>query len=562
MVLKRYLKEYNDGGSHNEDDRRKEIFDFFISKGYTPEQAAGIMGNFMQESRLSTTVVNESEGSVGLAQWNPSAKAGNRLGALKDFAKKNDMQWSDLRTQLEFVNYELDTKPYLGKKDLLEASTPQEAAIIFSNKYEIPSKKYAHNDKRVNYALDIYRTYAPQGVNTEPIKKDYTEKTVTEKDNTNYNREYKVEDRSQMIEAKPQEPVTKQQLLEELKLYEKTVQQQNLVKAQSQMQESEQPQLPYVEQAQQYQQQTQRFDPYNYIDIDTYQKGGIQIPKRVGVRKNEDGTVSSHKFSYTETDGKYTVYPTLFQNEDKSWVEFSNDNWEALKEARKRGEVIIFDSEEEAKKFSAGSWKNKQTNFQKGGVYDDKDSNPEKTYQSGTSETLTNLGKNMASYFIGAKHSNLSESTYKPSKSSNKNSKYYTYEYLKNDVKKDLTGDTYINNVNTQQDNFKKQKPDYIPTYIKDKTFDSYYNYLSNSPKSSTVSGSSINLGHYKVSPGKDNKGKYISIYDKYDWNLFEELGLKGNSWEIYDRMYESDWGEIKDKEEQKGETKTANKKL
>ena len=174
-------------------------------------------------------------------------------------------------------------------------------------------------------------------------------------------------------------------------------------------------------------------------------------------------------------------------------------------------------------------------------------------YQSGTSETLTNLARNMASYFLGAKHSNLPESNYKPTIASDKNAKYYTYQYLKNDVKEDLLSDIYIKNTKTQQDNFKKQNPDYIPVYIKNKNFNDYYNFLSNAHKAGRMSGSSINLGQYKVSTGEDEKGRYLSIYDKYDWNLLKELGFNGNSWETYDRIYESEWDKIKMKKAKGG---------
>jgi len=173
---------------------------------------------------------------------------------------------------------------------------------------------------------------------------------------------------------------------------------------------------------------------------------------------------------------------------------------------------------------------------------------PKNKYQAGTSETLTNLARNMSSYFLGVKNSSLQESTYKPTISKDPNSKYKTYQYLKNDVKRDLMSDTYINNIKTQQDNFKKEKPEYIPNYVKKGNFDSYYNYLNNSPKSGRVSGSSINLGQYKTSAGKDERGEYISIYDKYDWNLFEQLGFKGNSSEIYDRIYKDEWNKINTK--------------
>ena len=100
-----------------------------------------------------------------------------------------------------------------------------------------------------------------------------------------------------------------------------------------------------------------------------YQVGGEQaIPKRNGVRKNSDGTESTHLMATETLDGKnWFSFPTLFQNEDSTWVDMSNKPWiEAYKEANKRGEVINFGTDKEAAiKFGEGSWK-KQVGGQQG----------------------------------------------------------------------------------------------------------------------------------------------------------------------------------------------------
>ena len=86
---------------------------FFVSNGYTPAQAAGLMGNFEAESNLDTTVVSEiydetgtrtSERSQGIAQWNPAA---GRLQELFAFANSIRRPWDDYQTQLRFVIHEL-----------------------------------------------------------------------------------------------------------------------------------------------------------------------------------------------------------------------------------------------------------------------------------------------------------------------------------------------------------------------------------------------------------------------------------------------------------------------
>lgn len=86
---------------------------------------------------------------------------------------------------------------------------------------------------------------------------------------------------------------------------------------------------------------------------------------RKGVRKNSDGSESTHLMTYTESDKKYYAYPTLFQNEKDEWIELNDkDNWAAFEEAKKRGELFEFDSKEKASEFAKGSWK-QNLNLQK-----------------------------------------------------------------------------------------------------------------------------------------------------------------------------------------------------
>ena len=98
--------------------------------------------------------------------------------------------------------------------------------------------------------------------------------------------------------------------------------------------------------------------------------GKFSLPIRKGVRSNynDQGNVvgeSSHIMA-TETDGKgnWFSFPTLFQDEDGTWIDMSEQakqNWEPVyEEAKKRGEVIDFGTDEKgALEFGKGSWKPK-----------------------------------------------------------------------------------------------------------------------------------------------------------------------------------------------------------
>ena len=72
---------------------------------------------------------------------------------------------------------------------------------------------------------------------------------------------------------------------------------------------------------------------------------------RKGVEVNPDGSESTHRMEYAEVDGKYHVYPTLFQDDTGNFYSGDYD------EASRKGEIYIFDTEKEAADFAGGSWK-------------------------------------------------------------------------------------------------------------------------------------------------------------------------------------------------------------
>ena len=120
-------------------ERSKEAFGFFQSQKWSPAQAAGIVGNLIQESKLSSGARNPGDGrdgtdSIGVSQWNST-----RAEALKTFAAANKSDWRDFRTQLAFVQYELETSEATAAKKLREAQTPREAAAAFAEYFLRPA---------------------------------------------------------------------------------------------------------------------------------------------------------------------------------------------------------------------------------------------------------------------------------------------------------------------------------------------------------------------------------------------------------------------------------------
>jgi len=135
-----------------------EAIDYLVKKhGLTPAQAAGVVGNLVQESGLKSGAHNESskENSYGLAQWN--AKAG-RLQKLAAYASSQGKDLGDPKMQLDYLMHELNTDPSLGGKELRGAQTAEEAANIFATKFERPQTV---EPVRMKYAAKALAEYKP-----------------------------------------------------------------------------------------------------------------------------------------------------------------------------------------------------------------------------------------------------------------------------------------------------------------------------------------------------------------------------------------------------------------
>lgn len=109
-------------------------YQYFISRGWTPAQAAGIVGNLMQESgpSLDPTIVGDGGAAYGIAQWN------DRRDDLHGWAQAGGMDPAALQTQLDFISHELGTTEGRAADALRRAQTPEEAARAFLG-FERPS---------------------------------------------------------------------------------------------------------------------------------------------------------------------------------------------------------------------------------------------------------------------------------------------------------------------------------------------------------------------------------------------------------------------------------------
>lgn len=122
----------------------ERAYNYFLRLGYADHICAGIVGNLLIESgpddiepTKGSTV--PGEGSWGIAQWNPSPKAGDRLGNLKAYCANANLPVDSLYAQLSFIRYELEEVPEdFGYHQLLAATDIEEATRVFEEKYEKP----------------------------------------------------------------------------------------------------------------------------------------------------------------------------------------------------------------------------------------------------------------------------------------------------------------------------------------------------------------------------------------------------------------------------------------
>ncbi|MDO3648256.1 phage tail tip lysozyme [Nocardia mangyaensis] len=120
--------------------RVDEMYQRLLDNGFTPAQAAGILGNLQQESTFDTGAWYAAEGSLGLAQWrgdrlDGSGDHGERLG-LRRFAAERGGSEYDWRIQIDFISYELQHYEKTAYAHLQNARTPGEAAAVFDQYYE------------------------------------------------------------------------------------------------------------------------------------------------------------------------------------------------------------------------------------------------------------------------------------------------------------------------------------------------------------------------------------------------------------------------------------------
>jgi hypothetical protein len=140
-------------------DNTETAYLYFTMQGLTPQQASGIIGNLLQESQLNPKASNKGN-YKGIAQWD----AVNRYPKLVAFAEKEEGDPESLAVQLQFLWKELTTDYQGALSNIRASSTPEAAALVFQNEYEVAIGQ--ETEKRQQYAREVFEQFGdtPAGI--------------------------------------------------------------------------------------------------------------------------------------------------------------------------------------------------------------------------------------------------------------------------------------------------------------------------------------------------------------------------------------------------------------
>lgn len=130
-------------GTTNLTDKSAVALQYFMSQGFTKNQASGIVGNLLQESGLNIGAVGDKGKAFGIAQWHPDRQA--------EFARVfgHDIRTSSFSEQLQFVMYEFMNKEQRAYQQLMKQSSIAGSAEAVSRGYLRPSESAENLPRRI-----------------------------------------------------------------------------------------------------------------------------------------------------------------------------------------------------------------------------------------------------------------------------------------------------------------------------------------------------------------------------------------------------------------------------
>ncbi|HSQ66444.1 MAG TPA: phage tail tip lysozyme [Polyangiaceae bacterium] len=150
----------------------QSAYDFFVGKGLTSFQAAGIVGNLDQESGVSPTAVQQGGPGRGIAQWSTGGRWDTDSGdnAVWYAGKQGLSVWS-LQLQLEFIWYELQNISYYGLAALKATTNVTDATVAFETDFE--GCGTCLQSTRVSYAKSVLAAYGSAAYGAQFVSQSF-----------------------------------------------------------------------------------------------------------------------------------------------------------------------------------------------------------------------------------------------------------------------------------------------------------------------------------------------------------------------------------------------------
>lgn len=205
-------------------DNEEKAWNFLLSRGYTPAQAAGVLANLKAESGLKPTNLGDpdegrlgftdesytaavdngsytnfvhDDAGYGLAQWTWFERKQNLL----NYSKQRGVSIGDLGLQLAFLDDELGE---LGIRDkIMATNTYADATNVMLREYERPANMDFQQRHRTGFAKELYDKYAGGRGKIDPREEAAITKSINEKARINNRRTLRSDIASHTKKAHP-----------------------------------------------------------------------------------------------------------------------------------------------------------------------------------------------------------------------------------------------------------------------------------------------------------------------------------------------------------------------
>jgi hypothetical protein len=143
-------------------------FDYFLGKGLTNFQAAGIVGNLDQESGVDPTAVEAGGPGRGIAQWSVGGRWDTDANDNATwYAQMEGQSVDSLQLQLDFIWYELTTFSNYGLAALKQTTNVTDATVVFETDFE--GCGTCDQSTRISYAENVLSVFGSDMVDAGPV---------------------------------------------------------------------------------------------------------------------------------------------------------------------------------------------------------------------------------------------------------------------------------------------------------------------------------------------------------------------------------------------------------